>query len=133
MECMLILILSRVSLDHGISDRGGCVECMVIPVSSQDGQSISGSQDTLTEGGGGWYCPGMVRVSLNPGTEGGCVEYMFVPVLPWDGQSISGSWGSLTEGSCVECMFIPVLSRDGQMYFWHLRILCHSMASLDIP
>jgi len=79
------------------------------------------------------YCPGMVRVSLNPGTEGGCVEYMFIPVLPWDGQSIFGSRGTLTEGSCVECMFIPVLSWDGQMYLWHLRILCHSMASLDIP
>ena len=42
---------------------------MPIHVLSRDGQSISGSQDTLTGGGGAvymcpsMYCPGMVRVS----------------------------------------------------------------------
>ena len=99
----------------GYSDRRGCVcVCHAILLLSSDGQSISGSQDTLTRGdcvwcmlilrkvtgsqdtlteGGGVpirYHPGMVRVSLDPGIlwpKGGCVP---IPLLSWDGQSIPG-------------------------------------------
>ena len=53
--------------------------CMPIPVQSQDGQSIPGSQDTQ-----GW-----------------CV---LVPVQSQDGQSISGSWDSLA-GVDVWCVW----------------------------
>ena len=44
---------------------------MPIHVLSRDGQSISGSQDTLTGGGGSVHVP--------------------IHVLSWDGQIISGS------------------------------------------
>jgi len=53
------------------------VECMLIPVLFWDDESISGSWDTLTKGGGGGL--------------GGSIL-----VLSWDGQSISESLGTLT-------------------------------------
>ena len=64
--------LSKYLWIPGYSDKGGCVCCMPIPVQSRDGQSISGSQDTLTRGVVCAVCPsrynlGMVRVSLDPG------------------------------------------------------------------
>ena len=64
---------------------------MPIHVLSWDGQSISGSRDTLTRKG--------VAVPIH--------------VLSWDGQSISGSRDTLT-GGCSVLMPIHVLSRDGQ-------------------
>ena len=53
-------------------------------------------QDTLSEGVcGSQYYPGMVRVSGSQDTltEGG----VRVPVMSRDGQSISGSWDTLTK------------------------------------
>ena len=67
---------------------------MLVPIHvlSRDGQSISGSWDTLTRGG---------AVPIH------------VHVLSRDGQSISGSWDTLT-GGCSVLMPIHVLSQDGQ-------------------
>ena len=56
---------------------------MPIHVLSRDGQSISGSQDTLTGGGGG------------------CSVHVPIHVLSRDGQSISGFRDTLTGG--VQC------------------------------
>ena len=61
-----------------------------IHVLSRDGQSISGSRDTLTR----W-----------------CSVHVPIHVLSQDGRSISGSRDTLTGGGTVP---IHVLSRDGQ-------------------
>jgi len=95
----------------GYSDKGGCVWCMPISVQFQDGQSISGSWDTLTRGvvcgvHSSQYNPRMVRVSLDLG-------------IVWQ-VWMCGVYGHPTT--------VPGLSE----YLWSLRILYHSMASLDI-
>ena len=73
----------------GYSDKGGCVWCMPIPGWSRDGQSISGSRDTLTRG---------------------CMP---IPVQSQDGQSISGSWDTLTRG--VVCGVCPSRYNPGMV------------------
>ena len=57
------------------------------------------------------------------------VSHIFIPVQSRDGQSISGSRDTRL---CV------VYAHPGTIpgwpeYLWTFRILCHSMASLDIP
>jgi len=120
----------------GYSDKGGCVWGVLILVQSRDGQSVSGSRDTLTSG---------------------CMP---ISVQSWDGQSISGCRDTLTRG--VVCGLYSSRYNPGMVrvsldlgivwrgwmcgvyghpttvtgwseYLRNLRILCHSMASLDIP
>jgi len=61
-----------VSLDPGILCQGGCVCCMPIPVQSRDGQSISGSRDSLTRGVD-------YVVYAHPSTIPGWSEYLWIP------------------------------------------------------
>ena len=79
-SCSLNIFLLKFIWISGYSDKGGCVWCMPIPVLSRDGQSISGSWDTLTRG--------FVCSVTHPST------------IP-DGQSISGSRDTPIRGLCV--------------------------------
>jgi len=117
-SCSLNIFLLKFIWISGYSDKGGCVWCMPIPVLSRDGQSISGSWDTLTRG----FVCSVTHPSTIPGwseylwilgysDKGGCVWCMSIPVL--DGQSISGS-GILWQGVLCVVLLIPVQSRDGQ-------------------
>ena len=93
---------------------GGAVPIHVL---SRDGQSILGSQDTRKGGGGNSVCsahPCTVPCILGSwDTLMGreCSVHVPIHVLSQDGQSISGSWDTLMGGGAVP---IHVLSRDGQ-------------------
>jgi len=64
--------------------------------------------------------------------KGGCVWCMPIPVQSRDGQNISGFWDGLG-GVDVWCVRSSTTVPGWPEYLWNLRILCHSMASLDIP
>ena len=88
--------------------EGGCVECMLILVHIWNGQSISGPQDTLTRGG-------LCAVNTLPGILLGWSEY-------------------LSEGElCVMYTHHQYCPRTVRVSLELKNYICHSMESLDIP
>ena len=77
--------------------EGGCVECMLILVHIWNGQSISGPQDTLTRGG-------LCAVNTLPGILLGWSEY-------------------LSEGELCVMYTHPIIVPGRSEYLWNLRII----------